>query len=358
MEVYFLGNTRMKKLSITSIAIGCWILFALTNVSLGQTIQRTPVITTPHFAIYSDFDTNLNDALITAGLARKKGKPELFHSGDEVSCFENLAPSKRAAWNGAVDYYAQIISPVQWNDRQQFLIRMQLVGFDTEWQEGGGMEFVEIARSFRAVASPAYKACRWTVQDENNRRWIEEMKPRLAADEQKIISRIEQLYQKRLDSLPILVDVVETVDWSGANTSWSNSGQGDILIANSPRGDAAFEILFHETSHILMDRDDPVRKALESAATADDFQLPNDLWHVVLFYTTGEAVRHILNENDQSDYTPMLYEIFARETWAEYREALESSWLPYVDGKQSLTEAAASLIAALQKQKQQSDHPQ
>jgi pimeloyl-ACP methyl ester carboxylesterase len=55
---------------------------------------------------------------------------------------------------------------------------------------------------------------------------------------------VEQLYQKRWKSVPILVDVVETVNWSGANTSWSDAGQGDVLISNSPQGTAAFEVLF------------------------------------------------------------------------------------------------------------------
>jgi hypothetical protein len=64
------------------------ILLSLLNVSSGQSAQRTPVITTSYFAIYSDFDTNLNDALIAAGLARKKNKPELFRSGEEAACFD------------------------------------------------------------------------------------------------------------------------------------------------------------------------------------------------------------------------------------------------------------------------------
>jgi hypothetical protein len=339
----------MRKTSSAGVTLGCWILLSLPSAILGQTAQRTPVVTTAHFAIYSDFDTNLNDALIAAGLARKKSKPELFHSGAETACFDKLAPSARAAWDGAVDFYAKIISPVDWTAREQFMLRMQLAGFDAEWQTSGATELVEIARNFRAVAAPAYKACRWTAQDENNRRWIEEVKTRLAADEQRIAPRLEQLYQKQWKSLPILVDVVETVNWSGANTSWSDSGQGDILISSSPQGAAAFETLFHEASHILMDRGDPVRQALESAARAVDFRLPNDLWHMVLFYTTGEAVRRLLDERGQPGYTPMLYEIFGRGGWVEYREALESNWRPYVEGKRSLAEAAASLIAALRK---------
>ena len=45
----------------------------------------------------------------------------------------------------------------------------------------------------------------------------------------------------------------------------------------------------------------------------------------------------------------MVYEIYARGSWTAYREALEANWLPYVEGKRSLQEAAAGLIAALQK---------
>jgi hypothetical protein len=98
-----------------------------------------------------------------------------------------------------------------------------------------------------------------------------------------------------------------------------------------------------------MDRGDPVRQALEDAAKSANFELPNDLWHVVLFYGTGELVRRIRSERGEPDYTPIVYEIYARGSWTAYREALEANWLPYVEGKRSLENAAAGLIAALQK---------
>src|SRR5206468_2772134 len=100
------------------------------------------------------------DALIAAGGARKGGKPELFHAGAEVSCFGKLADSARAGWDGAVDYYTKIISPADWTDRQQYWLRVQLAGFDEELKDDDARQFVEIARSFRAAATPAYKACR------------------------------------------------------------------------------------------------------------------------------------------------------------------------------------------------------
>ena len=340
---------RTMRTNKAGVLLGLGVLLSTPSASLGQAPERTPVVTTPHFAFYSDFDTNLNDALIAAGLARKGGKPQLFHSGaeDEVSCFGKLPPSVRAAWDRAVDYYAEIISPADWTDRQQYLLRVQLAGFTEELTDAGDRQFVEIARSFRAAATPAYQACRWAAQDEKNRRWIEELKPRLAADEQKIALRLEQLYQKPWGGLPIPVDIVETVNWSGANSILRDPAGGHLLISSSYQGPAALEIVFHEASHLLMRRSDPLRQALDSAASAVDFRLPGDLWHVVLFYTTGETVRRILD--DREKYTPMVYKIFDRGTWDEYRQALESTWRPYLDGKRDLSEAAASLIEALRK---------
>ena len=331
------------------VALGVLLLAA--RATRAEASERKPIVTTSHFAFYSDFDTDLNDALIAAGVAHKRRKPELFRSGDEASCFDKLPPSTRAAWDGAAGYYAQVISPTEWNDREQYLLRVQLAGFDDELKDADAREFVEIARSFRTAATPAYRACRWAAQNEKNRRWIEELRPRLAADENKVAPRLEQLYRKRWNGLPIPVDVVETVNWSGANSILRGAGGGHLLISNENKGPAALEVVFHEASHLLMDRNDPLRKALESAAGAADWRLSGDLWHVVLFYTTGEVVRQIMDEGGKPGYTPMLYEIFDRGgTWGDYREALESTWRPYVDGQRTLSEAATSLIETLRGQ--------
>ena len=240
----------MRRTYKAGVILGLGLLLFVPRTSFGQVpgrvperAPRAPVAATPHFAFYSDLDTNLNDALIAAGVARKGGKPELFHSGAEVSCFGEMPPSARAGWNGAVDYYAAIISPASWSDRQQYLLRVALAGFDEELKDAGARQFVEIARGFRAAATPAYQACRWAAQDEKNRRWIEDLKVRLATDEQKIASRLEQLYGKRWNGLPIPVDVVETVNWSGANSIIRHPAGGHLLISNSYQGPAALEIV-------------------------------------------------------------------------------------------------------------------
>jgi hypothetical protein len=318
---------------------------------LAQRPERTPLLKTPHFVFYDDPEMNLNDALIAAGLARKNAKPELFQADAEAACFQRLAPSARAAWDGAVDYYKKVISPFDFGARQQYLVRLQLAGFESEAGDGSARQYLDLAAHFRAAAMPAYKACRWSVQDEVNRRWLEELKPRLAAHEEKIAEKLQQHYGKRWDAaLP--VDIVQTVDWSGAN---SMVDPVHLLVSIHDQGPAALELVFHEASHALMTPADPVRQALEEAARKAGFTLPRELWHVVLFYTTGETVRRQLEASGVAGYTPMIYGIFERGAWDEYRKPLEEAWRPYVNGKRPLAVAAKNLIQAIQKDQKKSD---
>ncbi len=348
----------MKRILQTAIVLVAGLLPAAPRPGLGQTAERTPVATTPHFAFYSDFATNLNDALKTAGRARKKGGAELFHSGDETSCFEALPPSARAGWDRAVDYYEEIVSPASFGDRRQFLIRVALAGFDDEIRDQADRQYVAIAQGFLAAAAPAYRACRWSAQDAENHRWIEALEPRLATYEAKIATRLEALYQTRWGALPIPVDVVETVSWAGANTILRDPAGGHILVSVENQEPAALEVVFHESSHLLMRHGDPIQQALYDAAQAAGYHLPRDLWHVVLFYTTGEAVQEILAEGGEPGYRPMVYGIFDRGgSWTGYREALETEWRPYLDGGRTLSEASGDLVRALQEKARADEKP-
>ena len=305
--------------------------------------------TTPHFAFYDDAETNLDDALAAAGVARDHGRPELFHTGPERACFQKLPPSARAGWNRAVDYYAEIVSPHAFYERPRFLLRAYLAGYDDRPVDERSHQFVRIAEAFRDAARPAWLKCRWPAQHVENRRWIDAVRSQLATYEETIAPRLERLYGRAWTGLPIRVDVVETVDWSGANTIILDRG-GHILISNQIHGRQALEILFHEASHLLMDRDDPVRRALDRAARAANVTLPGDLWHVVLFYVTGQVVREVLAMSGQAGYTPALYDIFGRNPrWAGYRSALESALPGYIDGTESLDRAAAELVHDLPK---------
>lgn len=306
-----------------------------------------PVATTPHFAFHSDLATNLHDALTMAGKARNDGAPELLHAGPEASCFAELPRSARLGWDLAVDYYAEVLSPVSWLDRQQSLLRLDLAGVGEDRDERA-RRFVGITRGFLAAATPAYEACRWAAQDAENRRWVEALTPRLAAHGAAVARRLERYYGTPLHGLPIRLDVVATAPPVGANTVYLAPAGGHILASSSIAEDDALEIAFHEASHTLMRPEDPIPRALDGAAAELGVELPRDLWHVLLFYTTGEAVRRTLEEAGEPPYTPYLYsyERFGRGAWGRHRDALETAWPAYLDGERTLAEAAADLLRA------------
>jgi hypothetical protein len=327
------------------VALGLGMVLLGADTVLAQDDRSAPLAATPHFAFHSDIATNLNDALVVAGSARNDDKPELFHAGsEEGACFAELPPSVRAGWDLAVDYYARIISPVSWMKRQQYLLRVDLAGFDDE-VDARARGFFDIARGFRAAALPAYEACRWSSQDAENRRWIDALTPRLAAHESAIAGRLEELYQVPWHGLPIRVDVVATAPAQGANSLISPP---HILVSSSIEEGDALEIVHHEASHTLMSRNDPVRQAFADAARELDLRVPGDLWHVVLFYTSGEAVRRTLDEAGQPDYSPFMYAHDLWDgRWGGYREAIEDHWPAYLDGTRTLPEAATDLLQSL-----------
>jgi len=332
----------MRQVLRTRVVAVALIVAAASSSFAQDPAARAAVATTPHFAFHSDFRTNINDALLEAGRARRKGNPELFLTGAEATCFEGLAPSIRTAWNLAVDYYAEVISPKKWSDRQQVLIRFDLARVE-ELSKERDLRYVGIARSFMDAATPAYEACRWDTQDVGNRRWIEALVAQLSVHEATVSRKLADLYDKPLGGLPIRVDVVETVNWSGATTWILDPDGGHIVISNVEHGPVSLEYIFHEASHTLMGRGHPVQIALRQAAERLDTELPGDLWHAVLFYTTGDAVRRALDEAGEPAYTPML---FTGNIFGHHHEAMKRAWTAYLEGERGLEEAAADLIKA------------
>jgi hypothetical protein len=190
------------------------------STGLAQPSGRPAVATTSHFAFYSDFATNLSDALITAGSARRSNKAELFHSGPEKACFDGLPVAVRVAWNRAVDYYAEIVSASQFTAHEQSLPRLELAGVVKKEALTNVTErrVLEIVGGFRGAAAPAYDSCRWSAQEAANRRWIDGVLALLALHEKKLAQRLPELYGAPWAGLPLRVDVVETVSYAGADS--------------------------------------------------------------------------------------------------------------------------------------------
>jgi len=335
---------------------------AVLSVALQSHAQPTSpseslVATTPTFAFHSDFLTNLHDALITAARASTRAEQALFHSAAEEACFSQLPPEEKSSWDNAVEYYADNIAVRGWEQREQLLLRTDLAGLREGWSTSAeDQAFIDSAREVRASAARVYEACRWTAQHAMNRLWIDDVTGLLAKHERTLVERLEKVYQKSFDGLPVRIDVVETANGNANSIGISPAG-GHILISSSNEGIQdlhSLEMVFHEASHLVSApwRGDPLPKALQETAALLNVTAPSDLWHVVLFYLTGETVRKTLAAGGEPDYTPYVYAqgLFERGgggRWSRYRSPIEDAWSVYLEGEQTLSDAAAATLEAL-----------
>ncbi|APR82632.1 Hypothetical protein A7982_07981 [Minicystis rosea] len=100
-------------------------------------------------------------------------------------------------------------------------------------------------------------------------------------------------------------------------------------------------MLFHEASHALID---PIEKKLDAEAAKRGKKAPRDLWHAVVFYTTGDIVGRRLGPS----YVPHATRtgVWARG-WTDFEAALKRAWQPYLDGRVGQDAAVAALLDSL-----------
>ncbi|HUO86024.1 MAG TPA: hypothetical protein VM617_01430 [Thermoanaerobaculia bacterium] len=337
-------------------ATACLVLAATFVPALGiaaapeEERGAGPVALTGHFAFYSDLRTNLNDALIEAGEDRREDRDELFAAGPAADCVAALPAAERAGWERAVDFYADVVAPAGDVDPVKLVPRLLLAGIATEaeLEDDGERRLGRVIGGMLDAAEPAYAACRWPEQDRANRRWIEELLPRLAVHAEHLAPRLAEVFGRPWQGLPLRVDVVETADWAGAHTINVLPPGAHVLISSSHpgfRGDAALEMVFHEAGHFLTGRDSPLRAALNRSTEELAYTFRGDLVHHVHFWLVGEVVRRALVRHGV-DYEPFLYAAGAYEG-GRFGSVAEEVLGSYLDGERTLEEAARDVVLAL-----------
>jgi hypothetical protein len=311
-----------------------------------QTTGSAAVLTTIHFAFFSDLTTNVNDALIAAAIARRAQQPDPFAGGVDKVCLDRLPSADREGWTRAVDSYVAGTS----TSFQRVLRRLELAGLVRRdlLSDATNRQFLEEAAALRDAATPAYRQCRWQAQDARNRRWIDRLAALLAIHEAGLGQQLPELFKTPWAGLPFRVDVVDTAPPVGADSAGPDFPTLHILVSSSNSANqdrSALEIVFHEASHFLATPDSPLGKALASAFRDAGVAPPRDFVHQVHFFMTGEAVRRALARTGEPPYTPYLYAV---KLFSEnFREAVSRTWPAYMDGKRSLEEAAGDLVRAM-----------
>jgi len=251
--------------------------------------------------------------------------------------------AERAAWDSALEVYVEHHvrrSPLF--DGGMVSIENRLAQLPASEVPTGGGPITQAHARVLAAAARIYRQRFRAEHDDAARAWLEAVRPKLRRVIFELPGRLEKMLVAAWPEEPIRVDLVCDATWAGAYTTVDPPR---VTIApGDPRNRdwLAVEILFHEASHVLI-RD--VSAALRRAAAEAEVEIARDLWHAVLFYTAGEAVRPFAGEG----FVPYAEAqgLWDRvPAWADAKPAIEAEWAPWLRGERSFEAAIEALVRA------------
>jgi hypothetical protein len=249
-----------------------------------------------------------------------------------------LRPKEQAIWKDAVADYAAGPS------KKDLVFDEPLPAATLELARAGkaksllatGMESSISAVLLRAA--PLYRKAWWPKHRAANRAWRVEIQSLVKRYGTAVLSFIQNAYQMEWPAAGYGVHLSAYANWAGAYSTT------DLLVVSSlnegTKGPNGLETVFHEGMHQW---DDLVRAALLEQARRINKPVPRNLSHALVFFTAGEAVRHVIPE-----HKPYADEFGVwQRGWTREREVLTEIWKPYLEGRGTRDEAFAELIKRL-----------
>jgi hypothetical protein len=282
------------------------------------------------FDFHNGFWTNLHHFLLQQSLDQTEGA--------------SLPETEKTAWAEAVRFYAQRFAGKDRLSREMAAIKNSI-----EDHEGdAALAAAGLDPGLRAAiekAAPIYRAHWWPEHSKLNEAWIAAETPLVEKYGPAIVPRLAAAYATSWPDSPIRVDVA----WYGKHvTAYTTVFPTRTVIASGDPRDAGLEgleVLFHEASHGLVGK---LQRAISDDVRKRDELLPRtDLWHALLFYTTGEIVAEAAAK-DSPGYIPYAtsHGLWDR-SWPGYPEIFEKQWKPWMRGERGFDESIQSVVDAV-----------
>jgi hypothetical protein len=258
-----------------------------------------------------------------------------------------LTPEERASWTTAVSYYQDsLLKRDLLFDGELIAVKDQLEDAETS----SDLAETKIPAAMKAellTAADIYRRHWWPRHDAQNRSWIAQLKPLSDRFGGAISMKMVAAYSQPWPEYPVRVDAVAYANWAGAYTTLHPTRPTISTTDPANQGAAGLEIVFHETSHGMMDK---VMEAMGTAETNVNTHRSGgafhagSIWHAVLFYTAGVLVAEQL-----PGYTPYADKngLWVRAWPTPDRTLIEQDWQPHLDGAVGLQQALAKLVGDL-----------
>lgn len=324
----------------------------------------------PVFELHSGFWINLHHTLYQEARKRTASRPansSRISPGPDTKSAPSTSPAltaaEKRAWEEAISYYAENYANKDLLFTTELIqLKNQLGDFeDCDELSGRKRKFCDAGLPPRLTqvleaAAPVYRAHDWPDQDRANRRWILRVAPLVRAQGVGLSERLAEIYQTRWPHEKIRVDVAAYANWAGAYTTVDPLRVTISSLDPRNQGAQALEVLFHEGSHGIAE---PVQAAIIRECRQRDKPIPRDLWHALVFYTTGEVIRPALASSSSTagdkegsaaggGYTSYASrEALYQRGWKDYFDVLQRFWQPYLDGQASFDDAISRMVSSL-----------
>ena len=212
----------------------------------------TPVAEVSQLRMYSSFWQNLHHFLYVSAWATRPAAPGTRRLAMPMpkDPAVTMTAEEKATWDEAVKVYErEFASRDLLFDRAMTAIKVGLVDRDDKLT---GAPFDDELRMLLTSTAPIYRKYWWPAHDAANRAWIAEAARRTTTYAPPIIARLTALYRVSWFSTPVRVDVVRAGKSQGAYTS--NNPTHIVVASDDSSYDqwASTEMLFHESSHGLI----------------------------------------------------------------------------------------------------------
>ena len=348
------------------------LLFLLALVPQANAQEEPQAAPLPVFEFHSGFWLNLHHTLYRQARLQRSSTSGA-NAVTTTAGMNNLSPAEARAWNSALAFYAKAYADKDLTvSLEMILIKNQLGDFETCEDLAGTKKKTcdaglpaQLTQTLESAA-PVYRAHLWAEHDRSNRRWISAVAPLVRRNGLDLSHRLAEIYQTPWPRERIRVDVASFASSTGAYTTLDPLRVTVSATDARNQGAEALEVLFHEASHGIAD---VVQNAIFRECRQRDKPIPRDLWHALLFYTTGEIIRPLASSNassanssssgatssgpapvtaSSSGYVPYaVREGLYRRGWENYLRILTQYWQPYLDGRVDFSDAVAHMVSAL-----------
>jgi hypothetical protein len=318
------------------------LLIVIATPGLFAQGSKELVLNQPPFVVHSAFWPNLHHLLWAEAWARRSPSEEKAAGVLPEPLTAKLTAAERRAWDAAVSYYDKEIADLHPLFEMRSM-RKAMIAAGTDLSATG----LEAAHHEVLIgAAPVYRKYWWAAHDAANRTWVTDSLSKVAALTPAVPGRLARLYGMEWFTSAVRVDVVRVANREGAFTSIDPAPAHITISSSAPNGQGwmAAEILFHESSHALVF---PLMDAF-AAELRTQRKVSRQLWHVALFYLTGEVVKQALAQRGIA-YEPYLYNtgLFDR-AWPELRAPIERYWKPFVNGEVPRDVAVRNVVSAIE----------